>query len=114
MSISEFLSLVGNAAVLNNIILLLFFTLFGVQFYRENKKDNTVYWTDLLIDSKTQKLSLTKMGQFWGIALSSWIVIFLAQKPESYSMFPAVFAAWLAFIGGTYAFYLKERKEDSK
>lgn len=104
---------IANPTLINNVILLLFFTVFGIQFYRENKNEASPFrWIDLLVDYKTQKLSLTKMGQFWGMAISSWVVIYLSQKTESYSMFPAVFAAWLAFIGGTYALYLKERNKE--
>lgn len=117
MSISTFVDLVNNTSFVNNMILILYFILFGFFFYKENRNANSpVQWVDMLVDNKTNRLSLAKFGQFWGISISSWVVIYLAQLPAAYSIFPMVFPAWLAFLGGTWAFnsYVKNKKEDGK
>lgn len=99
----EFLTALAlNMPLINNLLLLAFFFTFAVVFWRESKnKESKVNWTDLLTDSKTGKVSLTKLGQFWGIALSSWIVIYMVQKltgDQIASMFVVVFGSWLTFL----------------
>ena len=99
-------TLAENMAIINNFLLLAFFFTFAIVFWKENKdNDSLVNWTDLLIDERKGKgrgkISLTKLGQFWGIAISSWIAIYMAQKltPEQISvMYPWIFGTWLTFL----------------
>lgn len=111
------LQLIRDTAFLNNLLLLFFFVGFAYVFHKENNDDESpIKWIHMIVDTKTQRLSLNKLSQFWGMAISSWIVIYMAQIPATYAIFPMVFAAWLAFIGGSYAFntFLKNKKEEPK
>lgn len=71
-------------------------------FIAHRDPNNPLIWTDMLIDTKTRKLSVSKLGNFFGIALSSWVVMYLAQVKEAYSILPTIFLGWLAFLGGVY------------
>lgn len=105
--------LLGDIRLLNNVLLLAFFIVFGIVFFiADRSAKSKLDWTDLLIDSDTGKLSLSKIGNFFGIAISSWILIYFVEVKEAYSMFPTLFMAWLAFLGGVYTFnnFLKTKK----
>ena len=113
MNVDEILKLLTNTTALNNFILLGFIFCFAIFFMLESRNTrSTVHWTDLLVDPKTNKLSLAKFGQFWGIAVSTWVVIFLAQSDTAYGIFPMVFPMYLAFIGGTWSYnaWLKSKQ----
>jgi hypothetical protein len=98
-----FLELFSNIVLLNNIILVAFLVIFGFVFaHASMNKKSKLDWLDMLLDSDTQKLSLSKLGNFMGIALSSWMMIYFVQVPAAYGMFPSLFMAWLAFLGGVY------------
>ncbi len=104
----------GDILLINNVILIVFFiTFFTVFAIASRSKSNKLDWLDLLLDSDTGKLSLSKFGNFFGIAISSWILIYFVQVKEAYSMFPSLFMAWLAFLGGVYTFnnFIKSRKK---
>lgn len=108
--------LLGDIKLLNNVLLLAFFVIFGIVFFiADRSAKSRLDWTDLLIDSDSGKLSLAKLGNFFGIAISSWILIYFVQVKESYSMFPTLFMAWLAFLGGVYTFnnFLKTKRPPS-
>lgn len=103
----------GDVLLINNIILILFFIIFFTVFACASySKNNKLDWLDLLIDSDTRKLSVSKFGNFFGIFISSWIMIYFVQVKEAYSMFPGLFMAWLAFLGGVYTLnnFLKTKK----
>ena len=107
-------NLLANELMINNILLIAFFIVFFYLFMKENKDESSpVRWTDLLVDTKTNKLSLTKLGQFWGIAISSWVVVSLSQTPAAYSIFPMIFPAYLAYLAGSWAFnsYIKNKND---
>jgi hypothetical protein len=113
--ISEILSFIGNSMLLNNIILAAFFGGFLFLFLRENNNTTTpLRWTDLIVDEKTGKFSLSRLGQFWGIAISSWVVVYMVQVPAAYAIFPMVFTAWLAYLLGGYSFNKFLNKKDEK
>lgn len=99
--------LTNNVGLLNNIILAGFF-LFFVYIVNKASKDskNPINWADMFLDSKTKKMSLTKVSQFWGVGLSSWIAIYFAQKIPSdkiSDMYSYIFGIWLAFLLGSYS-----------
>lgn len=97
------IELLSNATLLNNLALIAFFVIFSIMFFTAHRDPkNPLVWTDMLIDTKTRKLSVSKLGNFFGIALSSWVVMYLVQVPAAHSIFPTVFIAWLAFLGGVY------------
>ncbi len=108
---------------MNSFLLMTFVFLFIFVFWKEHKnpKSNLV-WTDLIIDPKTNKASVTRLGQFWGIFLSGWIMIFLTQKipaDKIADMYAYLFGIWLAFLVGSYSmsnfFKMKtEEKEKEK
>jgi len=113
MNVDDILRLLTNTTALNNFILLGFIFCFAIFFMLESRNPkSTVSWPDLLVDQKTGKLSLAKFGQFWGIAVSTWVVIFLAQSETAYGIFPMVFPMYLAFIGGTWSYnaWLKSKQ----
>lgn len=91
-----------NIQLLNNILLIGFFFVFAFVFWRESKNPETpVHWTDLLVDKKNGKLSLTQLGKFWGIATSTWVVIYMVQglsKEQISSIFPWIFGTWLTYL----------------
>lgn len=97
----------NNIALMNNFMLLAFFVVFGYLFLKESKNNNSpINWTDMMLDAKTGKTSLTKLGQFWGVAFSSWIAVFFAQKVPAdrvVEIYPWVFGVWLAFLIGSYS-----------
>lgn len=102
-----------DSGLINNLMLLGFILVFTVVFFIESRdKNSPVYWPDLILDSKTNKLSLAKFGQLCGIAVSTWVTIFLAQNPVSYGIFPVVFPMYLAYIGGTWSYnaWLKSKQ----
>lgn len=103
----------GDISLINNLMLFSFFIIFAIVFaVASHSKNNKLDWLDLLLDSDTGKLSVAKFGNFFGIAISSWILIYFVQVPAAYGMFPSLFMAWLAFLGGVYTFnnFLKTRK----
>jgi hypothetical protein len=111
-----FLELFSNIVLLNNIILVAFLVIFGFVFaHASMNKKSKLDWLDMLLDSDTQKLSLSKLGNFMGIALSSWMMIYFVQVPAAYGMFPSLFMAWLAFLGGVYTLnnFIKSRGKAS-
>lgn len=102
-----------NVNLINNVLLLLFFATFGVFFLIESRDPNSpMHWRDMLLDKTENRLSLLKLGQFVGLVIANWIVIFLVQKlPDDsiQSVFLWVFPMWLAYVGGSWAYntYLK-------
>jgi uncharacterized protein YacL len=114
--------LTTDISILNNLLLLIFFAGFGFIFWQESKHpDKPLNWADMLLDNKTQRLSLTKLGQFWGIIISSWIAIYMTQKldhVEIAQMFPYIFATWLTFLVTSTGIKLlnsnKEKKEENQ
>ena len=112
MFLTQIDSFILDTALLNNLLLMVFFIAFFILFFKANNDDKIVLtWIDLLVDQKTNKLSIAKLGQFWGVAISSWVVISMSQIKESYTIFSSVFAAYLAFLGGTWSFnqFLKSK-----
>jgi hypothetical protein len=113
---SEFITLMGNTSLLSNIL----FLVGGIAFLwyiiaHNNDTKSPINLTDLLLDSSTKKLSLNRFGQFIGIFVSTWAIVFLIQTQTSYSILPMLFPAWLAYLGGSFMFnnYLKS-KQDKK
>lgn len=101
----DIVALITNTTFINNAILVLFFIGFLIIFFRESHNPKSpLVWIDMLLDTKTKKLSLTRFGQFFGIAVSTWVVITLSMKDEWSSAYPLVFGMYLAYIGGTYSF----------
>lgn len=97
------IDLFSNVTLLNNLMLLVFFIGFTIVFFKaSNDPANKLHWTDMLLDTDTKRLSVSKLGNFMGIALSSWVIIYFVQVKESYAMFPTLFMGWLAFLGGVY------------
>lgn len=97
----------NNVGILNNLILAGFFIFFIYIVNKASKdKHNPLNWADMFLDSKTKKMSLTKVGNFWGIGISSWIVIYFAQKipaDKIADLYSYVFGIWMAFLLGTYS-----------
>lgn len=95
-------ALASNMPLLNNLLLLGFFATFAAIFWKEHKDEKSpVNWIDLLMDDKKNKLSLSKLGHFWGIAISSWIVVYMVQQltgVQIAAMFPWIFVIWLVFL----------------
>jgi hypothetical protein len=124
MTIMDIIKILSeNIGLLNNFLLIAFFATFAHLFMKESKNDKSpLLWTDMLLDSKTNKLSISKLGQFWGISISSWVAIYMAQKltPDQIaSMYPWIFGTWLAFLvsnSGIKAFTAIKRdaKEETK
>lgn len=111
----EYIKFLADGMILNNLILVTFVGIFIYAFWKENRnQESPIAWTDLLIDKKTNKLSLSKFGQFWGVFLSSWVVMYLTQKAESYGYLVPIFAIWLTFLAGSHAYdkYLKASSKD--
>lgn len=111
------IDLLTNTTVINNFLLIGFIFCFAFLFMREsNNPKSPIDWRDLLIDTKTNKMSVGKFGQFWGIAVSTWVIIALAQRPEAFSIYPIIFPMYLAFIGGTWSYstYLKNKKDNDE
>lgn len=105
----------ANGMLLNNIILILFICMFTYAFWKENRKtESPVHWTDLLLDKRTNKLSLSKFGTFWGIFLSSWVVMYLVQKPDSYGYLVPIFGIWLTYLAGSHAYDKWLKAKDQK
>lgn len=100
-----FIDKIGDVAFINNLLLILFFIVFGLMFLVESRSKESRYkWVDLITDTKTGKFSLTKFGQFIAVVVSTWVVITFTQIKESYTIFPLVFLSWLAFVSGVWAF----------
>lgn len=97
----------NNIGLMNNLILGGFFLFFVYIINKASKdKHNPINWADIFLDSKTKKMSLTKVAQFWGVGLSSWIAIYFAQKIPSdkiADMYSYIFGIWLAFLLGSYS-----------
>jgi len=101
----KIVDLLTNTIIINNFLLIGFILCFAVLFMLESRNPkSSIDWRDLLIDTKTKKMSSGKFGQFWGIAVSTWVIISLAQRPEAYAIFPIVFPIYLAFIGGSWSY----------
>lgn len=87
---------------MNSALLLFFIVGFAFVFWKEHRnKESSLNWTDILLDKKENRLSLTKLGQFWGIAISSWIAVYLTQKLTSEQIglvYPYVIGIWLTFL----------------
>lgn len=96
------MDILTNIPLLNNLLLAAFFVVFAFVFWKENKNEKSpLHWIDLLIDEKKNKLSITKFGQFWGIAISTWITIALTQKltaDQVAGIYPWIFGTWLTFL----------------
>lgn len=81
-----------------------------VAFLRANADDHSpIEWTDLLIDKHTNKVSLSKVGQFIGLIISSWAIIKLTSDNHlSFDLFGIYLAYCLGapvlqtFIRGKY------------
>ncbi len=116
--LDSFLSFFQQPMLMNNILLVSFFVGFAIIFGLSSMDPKSpVHWTDLLVDKKTGKVSLDRLGQFWGIAISSWVIIYLTQTKEAYSIMPMLFPMYLAFLGGVYSFnkYLSSKdKSENK
>jgi len=113
MTYEHIMELLTNTAAINNALLIGFILVFAIIFMLDSRDPKSgLSWRDLLLDSKTNRLSITKFGQFWGIAVSTWVVIFMSQSPAAYSIFPLVFPMYLAFIGGTWSYqtWLKSKQ----
>lgn len=109
---SQAVTFTTNTVLVNNSILMGCFFLFLFLILKEHKNPNSpIAWADIITDKTTNKLSLTKLGQLWGIVISSWVVITMAQIPAAYTIFPLIFPAYLAFLGGTWAWksYMKDK-----
>jgi hypothetical protein len=105
----------GSMAILNNVLLLMFFSLFLFLIVKANNdKDSPLDWVDLLVENG--KMSISRLGQFWGIAISSWVIIYMAQTPAAYTIFPLIFPAWLGFLLGAYGWakYLDSKTSEKK
>ena len=106
--LTSFISTVSDTKFINNLLLLAFFASFVVLFMKESKNPkSTVDWTDILLDNKTNRVSLTKIGQFIGITVSTWSIITLMQmvKPEQVdAILIWLFPMWLAFITGNWMY----------
>ena len=99
------LNFLQNITLLNNVLLLTFYIIFAIMFYRaNNNKGHPLNWADMLLDPDTRKLSLTRMGNFIGISTSTWVIIYFVQVKEAYGMFPSLFIAWLGFLIGAHSF----------
>ncbi len=96
------ITLLQNIPLLNNVLLLFFIFTFAIVFWRASKNPSSpVDWADIIVDAKTGKASNTKLGHFWGVVLSSWVIMYFAQKVEASqiaAMFPWVFGTWLTFL----------------
>lgn len=109
----ELFKLISNTALLNNILLIMFVIAFIALIFKESRDTKSpIHWRDLLVDAKTNKMSLGKLGQFLGVILSNWGIIYLIQlvKTEQVAgILVWLFPLWLAFIGGTWSYgqYLK-------
>ena len=106
---------ISSTVFLNNMLLLAFYLIFGIAFALESKNpDSPVNWIHLIMDKGI--VSLTKLGQFIGIASSTWVVVTMSQNKESFAIFPMVFTAWLAFLGGTWSFnqWIKSKQPSDK
>jgi len=71
----------------------------------------------MFLDSKTKKMSLTKVGSFWGIGISSWIAIYFAQKipaDKIADIYSYIFGIWMAFLLGTYSVSNIIKSKDSE
>ena len=113
MSVVDFLNIFTNSAAINNMILVGFIFAFAFIFMLESRDPKSLLsWTDLLLDPKSNRVSVAKFGQFWGIAVSTWVIIFMTQEKEAYGIFPIVFPMYLAFIGGTWSYnaWLKSKQ----
>lgn len=114
---NQITTLLTDTTIINNILLIGFILCFAILFMRDSMKPKSpIDWRDLLIDTTTNKISMGKFGQFWGIAVSTWVIITLSQVPEAFSIFPIIFPMYLAFIGGTWSYstYLKSKSSDDK
>lgn len=101
----EFLSYLKDSMFINNIILISFFTGFLYLFLKESsKEDSPLNWVDAFVDKRTGKLSLSQLGQFCGIAIGGWVMIYLVQIKEAYTILPMMFPTYLAYLGGSYAY----------
>ena len=91
-----------DISLINNILLILFIVGFSVLFFFEHRNSKSpITFSDLLVDSKTKKVSNTKLGQLLGIIFSSWVVLYFAQKMNAEqitTMFPWIFGTWLTFL----------------
>ena len=105
---AELSKIVSNTAILNNTLLFIFLFIFVVMIIREsNNPKSPLDWRNLLIDSKTGKMSLGKAGQFIGIVISNWAIIYLIQLVKAdqvTSVLVWLFPLWLGFLGGTWGY----------
>jgi len=112
----KFIEIISATSFMNNSLLLAFYLIFGIAFIIEsNNPKSPVAWIDMLLDKKTNRVSLSKIGQFIGIATSTWLVIALSSSKEGLAILPAIFPAWLAFIGGAWSYsqWLKSKENKS-
>jgi uncharacterized membrane protein AbrB (regulator of aidB expression) len=115
--VDKFIDFIAQSMVLNNLILVVFLVGFAFLFMKESNNPNSkIQWSDLITDPKTKSVSLSKFGQFFGLAMGSWIIVYLAQVPAAYAMYPMIFTAYLAFIGGSWSWnrYLKSKEKDEE
>ena len=111
----EFMSYIKDSMFINNVILLTFFVGFLTLFFKESmKEESPLNWVDAFIDKKTGKLSLSQLGQFCGIAIGGWMMIYMVQVKEGYNALTLLFPAWLAFLSGSYAFSKYINRVESK
>lgn len=111
---TEFFTYISNSMFITNLLLVVFLVGFGYLFLKEsNNPTSPLQWSDMLIDKKTNKLSLGQLGQFVGIVIGAWMMMFLVQVPAAYSIIPLVFPMWLAFLGGAYAYSKYMSKTDT-
>ena len=111
---SDLATYLTNTMFINNLILLMFFVGFIFLFLKESYNDKSqINWADAFIDKKTGRVSLSQLGQFCGIAVGTWMMIFLVQIKEAYSILPMMFPMYLAYLGGAYAFSKYMSKSDN-
>lgn len=95
----------SDVNLISNLLLITFVVVFFYLFGKENNnKKSPLRWIDMLLDKETERLSLSRFGQFWGIAISSWIIVSISQRDEWKDVFPLLFPVYLAFIAGTYSY----------
>ena len=108
----DFFKHMESIILINNMLLLAFFVIFGIVFTVASLNPKSpVHWTDLIVDKKTKLVSIAKIGQFFGLAVSTWVVITLTQTKDSIAVLPMIFPMWLAYIGGSWSYdkYMKSK-----
>ena len=87
------------AITFKTIILAIFLVILGMAFYQAHKRTkDPIDWIDMLLDKNSNRVSISKVGQFVGLIVSSWVVISMAS---SNNLNYDIFGIYLAFsLGG--------------